>query len=136
LLAFAGLSPTVVPCYPITQQIAEKLHAWTRTFQSGESTRVKDYVDILLMAEMGEIDGNRLHEAIYSTFHTRNTHPLPLQLPPLPKHWSQPFQRMAQEVKLEYASLEEADKAVKKFLNPVLSGEAIGLWDPLHWGWK
>ena len=39
LLAFAGFSPTVVPCYPITQQIAEKLQACTRTFQSGASVK-------------------------------------------------------------------------------------------------
>ncbi len=57
LLAFAGFSPTVVPCYPITQQIAEKLHACTRIFESGASTRVKDYVDILLLAGMGGIAG-------------------------------------------------------------------------------
>ena len=30
LLAFADIDPTRVPCYPITQQIAEKLHAYTR----------------------------------------------------------------------------------------------------------
>jgi hypothetical protein len=136
MLAFAGLPPTIVPCYPVTQRIAEKLHACTRTFQSGESTRVKDYVDVLLLAGMGKIDGHRLYEAINSTFYTRNTHPLPSQLPTPPQHWLRPFQRMAREVKLEHASLEEADKAMKTFLNPVLSGKVIGSWDPLHWDWQ
>lgn len=135
-LEFADFQPTNVPCYPITQQIAEKFHAYTRTFQSGESTRVKDYVDMLLLAEMSEIDGNRLREAINSTFHARRTHPLLTQLPPPPKGWARVFQRMADEVKLEYTSLEEADIAMQKFLTPVLSNRAIGIWDPLHWEWR
>lgn len=136
LLAFAGFSPTVVPCYPVTQQIAEKLHACTRIFQSGASTRVKDYVDILLLAGMGRIDGHRLQEAIKATFLVRRTHPVPLQMPAPPKNWERPFQRMAREVKLEHTSLEEANAAMERFLNPVLSNEAIGVWDPLRWEWK
>jgi hypothetical protein len=136
LLAFAGLPSTAVPCYPTTQQIAEKLHALTRTFQSGESSRVKDYVDILLLAGMGEIDGSRLYAAIISTFNARNTHPLPLRLPAPSLNWKRPFQRMAREVTLEYGSLEEADHAMKRFLNPLLQGENITVWHPTHWYWE
>jgi hypothetical protein len=135
LLAFASFPPTVVPCYPITQQIAEKLHACTRTFQSGTSTRVKDYVDILLLAGMGGIDGHRLHEAIHSTFLARDTHPVPLKLPAPPMNWKRPFQRMASEIRLEHTSLEEANVAMMRFLNPVLSDETLGTWNPLLWDW-
>jgi hypothetical protein len=136
LLAFAGLSSTAVPCYPITQQIAEKLHAYTRTFQSGESSRVKDYVDILLLAGMGEIDGERLNAAIAATFHARHTHPLPAQLPTPPQNWNRPFQQMAHEVALGYASLAEADGAMQRFLNPILRGETIAVWYPIDWCWR
>lgn len=135
LLEFAGFLPTAVPCYPITQQIAEKLHAYTRTFQSGESSRVKDYVDILLLAEMGRIDGHRLREALSATFLARRTHPLPTQLPEPQRSWERPFQRLAAEVKLEQSSLKEADATMQRFLNPVLRGERIGEWDPLQWDW-
>ncbi len=34
LLSFAEIAPTVVPCYPVTQQIAEKVHALTRPHPS------------------------------------------------------------------------------------------------------
>ncbi len=37
LLSFASLPPTLVPCYPITQQIAEKLHAYTKPRKSGKA---------------------------------------------------------------------------------------------------
>ncbi len=136
LLEFAGFLPTAVPCYPITQQIAEKLHAYTRTFQSGESSRVKDYVDILLLAGMGKIDSSRLRAAIDSTFLARQSHPLPTQLPEPPRNWERPFQRLAAEVRLEQSTLGEADAAMQEFLNSVLSGEIIGNWNPLHWSWE
>lgn len=136
LLAFAGFSPTKVPCYPITQQIAEKLHACTRTFQSGESSRVKDYVDMLLLAGMGAIEGSRLREAINATFLARRTHPVPLQMSDPPLGWERPFQRLAAEVKLEQRSIQEADAALKQFLNPVLNSSQIAIWNPLYWQWQ
>jgi hypothetical protein len=73
LLEFAGIHPTVVPCYPITQQIAEKVHALTRFHASGQRSRVKDLVDILLMAELGEIDADLLMQALQATFDARRT---------------------------------------------------------------
>lgn len=136
LLEFAGFSPTRVPCYPITQQIAEKLHACTRTFQSGKSSRVKDYVDILLLAGMGTIEGDRLREAIKATFEARQTHSVPMKMPEPPPGWGRPFQRMAAEVQLEQRSIQDAQAALQQFLNPVLSGNQIGLWDPLYWRWQ
>lgn len=136
LLEFADIKPTIVPCYPITQQIAEKFHAYTLPHPSGESTRVKDMVDILLLAELGEIDSERLLLAIQATFNIRQTHILPNRLPQPPGNWSQPFQRMAEEVELGYGSLDEATEAMQQFLNPVLSSEIIGSWDPNHWNWR
>jgi hypothetical protein len=136
LLTFAGFSPTNVPCYPITQQIAEKLHACTRTFQTGESSRVKDYVDMLLLAHMGSIEGDRLREALMATFTARQTHPLPVEMPGPPPGWERPFQRMAAEVQLEQRSIKEANAALQQFLNPVLSGNPLGLWNPVFWKWQ
>jgi len=77
ILDFAGIASTEVPCYPITQQIAEKLHALTRKYASGGSSRAKDFVDILLLASLSNIEGVTLSKAIQSTFEIRNTHPLP-----------------------------------------------------------
>lgn len=136
LLQFADFSPTKVPCYPITQQIAEKLHAFTRTFQSGESSRVKDYVDILLLAGIRPIEGARLRQAIKATFEARQTHPIPMKLPEPPSGWERPFQRMAAEIQLEQQSIQEARIALERFINPALSDKPIGLWDPLYWRWQ
>jgi hypothetical protein len=93
LLDFADFPPTHIPCYPITQQIAEKVHAYTRPHVSGESSRVKDFVDILLLAELSEIDAERLRKAINATFIARKTHSLPHVIPNPPTEWSRSFRK-------------------------------------------
>jgi hypothetical protein len=105
-LAFADLEPTRVPCYPVTQQIAEKLHAYTRPRSSGEPSRVKDLVDILLLAELGEINGKGLLEAMQATFYSANTHTLPLNIPSPPQDWDRPFRKMSAEVSLREINLD------------------------------
>jgi hypothetical protein len=136
LLAFAGIKPTVVPCYPVTQQIAEKYHAFTRPHGSGASSRVKDYIDMLLLAEMEELDIVPLRQAIRATFDDRKTHGLPEKVPLLPKDWSLPFQRMANEVELEFDSLADAEEALCHFLEPVLGDDVKAKWNPTSWCWK
>jgi hypothetical protein len=135
LLGFADIEPSTILCYPVTQHIAEKVHAYTRIHLSGESSRVKDLVDILLLARMARPKGPVLSEALRLTFEARNTHPLPLTLSSPPANWALPFRRMAREVKLEWDDLAQAVEQARRFLEPVLSGQAQGVWDPLTWQW-
>jgi hypothetical protein len=55
LLAFADIPPTPVPCYPLTQQVAEKVHAYTRPQATRRSSRVKELIDTVLIAELGKV---------------------------------------------------------------------------------
>lgn len=135
-LAFADLTTSPIPCYPITQQIAEKYHAFTQPHASGRSSRVKDYVDMLLLAEMEELDSLSLRQAIQATFDDRNTHEIPVRVPPPPKNWSPPYQRMAEEMGLAYASLPDAEEALQQFLDPILVGDIEKRWEPKHWRWR
>jgi Nucleotidyl transferase AbiEii toxin, Type IV TA system len=136
LLDFMGISPVIIPCYPITQQIGEKLHAYTRPHVTGERSRVKDFVDILLLAGFGEIDSDRLLRAIHATFKARGTHSLPEELPEPPPDWSLPYQKLAAQVSIHQRTLEEANSAIKEFLNPLLRGNEIHLWVPEKWAWN
>lgn len=136
LLAFAGISPASFPAYPLSQQIAEKVHALTRPYASGESSRVRDWVDILLMAHWGGLRSEALRRALQATSETRATHPLPPQMPTPPNSWARPFRRLCEQTGLEYASLDEAVEAMRRFLDPVLSGQAAEKWDPAHWQWE
>lgn len=136
LLIFADIPPSTVPCYPLTQQIAEKVHAYTRPYATSESTRVKDWVDILLMAEMGKIHGPTLAQALHATFDARATHPLPTRLPKPPADWSATFRRLVREVGLGYHTLADASEALAHFLDPVLQGQVRGIWNPVAWAWE
>jgi len=136
LLTFAGIEPTIVPCYPITQQIAEKYHAFTRPHVSGVSSRVKDFVDMLLLAEMGKLDSISLRKAIQVTFDDCKTHELPVKVPQPSKDWSLPFQKMAIEVGLEFKSLSDAGVALQQFLDPTLEAETQKSWNSINWHWE
>lgn len=135
LLAFAGLPATEIPCYPLSQQVAEKAHAYTRPHPTDRSSRVKDLVDILLIAGLGPMYARTLRQALVATFDARRTHALPQHLPDPPSNWSVPFRRLAGEVGLEYRTLSDASEAAREFLDPVLRGETVGTWDPLARSW-
>lgn len=136
ILAFADVEPTLVPCYPVSQQIAEKLHAYTRPYTSGQSTRVKDFVDMLLLAGFGILESETLMRAIKATFDVRQTHMLPTTIPPVPKDWSQPYKKMVEEAGLDYPTIDEANEALERFLNPLLDNYSRGIWDPTTWSWN
>jgi len=135
LLAFAGLDPTAFPAYPLTQHIAEKLHAYTHRHQTGEGTQVRDLIDLLLIAGHAEIESGRLREAIEATFRARASHALPDLLPAPPAAWRAPFRQLAREVGLPVRDLIAGYTAAARFLDPVLRAQARGDWDPALWRW-
>ncbi len=137
LLSFAEVKRVHMPCYPIPQQIAEKLHAYTRPHKSGISSRVKDFVDILLLAGLGEIKKSELQLGVQATFDNAETHSLPANLPPPPKRWAQSYKEMIRTLDLDEISLEEAYIALQNFLNPVLLVETEdAIWNPSEWRWE
>jgi hypothetical protein len=133
VLELAGLPPTQVRVYLLTQQIAEKLHAYTRPRRHGDKSRIKDLVDFLLMAELGDFSGDRLRAAVAATFAARQTHALPSELPAPPAAWESPFRRQAQELELGYTDLQVAFWAAGSFLNPLLQ-QAVKdkCWSPVE----
>lgn len=65
--------------------VAEKLHAYTRTYeQARPSTRAKDLVDLALIADLSPLEATPLRDAIEDTFARRDTHAVPGELPPPP----------------------------------------------------
>jgi hypothetical protein len=93
LLQFAGIPPISFPVYPITQHLAEKLHAYTLP-RSQENTRVKDLVDLIVIAATERIEADRLGRSVGATFAVRGTHAVPDRLPEPPASWTQPFARL------------------------------------------
>lgn len=101
LLSFAGIPPVQVDAIPLEVHVAEKLHAYTRRYEGDRpSTRVKDLVDLALIADLGGLDDRRLADAIATTFERRGTHPVPGTLPPPPRSWAAPYRQLATAVGL------------------------------------
>lgn len=89
LLAFADIAPVDAPSLPLELQVAEKVHAYTCGYgQSGTaSTRVKDLVDLALIASASPVNADRLSRALRETFGRRDRHELPGALPRPPADW-------------------------------------------------
>jgi hypothetical protein len=121
LLGFAGIAPAEVPSLPLEQHVAEKVHAYTRAYAGGEaSTRVKDLVDLVVMASSFSFRAGRLRQALTTTFDERASHPLPAELPPPPDEWRTPYRRMAAEVDLD-SDVTVGYERAKAFLDPILT---------------
>ncbi len=85
LLEFAGIDGVEVPTLGIEQHLAEKLHAYTRQYAGQRRiTRVKDLVDVVVIANTSAIDATKLAEAITVIFERRAEHRVPASLPEPP----------------------------------------------------
>jgi hypothetical protein len=108
LLSFAGIPTARVALYPVAQQFAEKIHAYSFPWRDRDNTRVKDMVDLVLLVNSGLLGLDRLKRALRATFETRDTHPLPTRLPEPPSAWAEPYAALAQELGLPALTLQEA----------------------------
>jgi predicted nucleotidyltransferase component of viral defense system len=137
LLAFADVEPVRIPALAVEQHVAEKLHAYTRTY-AGErpSSRVKDLVDLLVIANTTELDAKRLDDAIDEIFSRRATHPRPTAVPAPPKDWAAAWRRLVMDLPAD-AEVDAGHQAVASFLDPVLSHVTPGgTWDPTERRWR
>lgn len=136
-LAFAGIEPIGIPAIPLELQVAEKLHAYTQTYEGGRtSTRVKDLVDLALIADLASLDAATLRREIESIFGLRGAHSPPHALPSPPPDWALPFGHLAEEVGIS-AELAAGHRGAAAMLDPVLGGEiAEGRWSPDERAWS
>jgi hypothetical protein len=121
LLAELGLDPIEVWLIPLERQVAEKLHACTRTYESGGTTRARDLVDLLLIREHERLDPAVLGDAIQRVFDRRATHGIPKRLPPPARELAVSYRREARQVRVA-SGLEEAHRLLADWLDPVLAG--------------
>lgn len=108
LLSFAGILPAQVALYPVAQQFAEKVHAYTFPWKDRDNTRVKDLVELVLLVHSGLLEPERVRRTLRATFETRGTHPLVFRLPEAPQDWTEPYAILAQELELPALTLQEA----------------------------
>jgi hypothetical protein len=136
LLGFAGIPPVTVPALPLATQLAEKLHAYTRTYEGGRpSTRTKDLVDLALVAALFPLDAHELRTAIDAVFAKRAAHRPPDALPTPTPSWRTAYLRLATTVGIS-DDLDAGHAAAAAMLDPILGHRvSSGTWDPSDQAW-
>jgi hypothetical protein len=135
LLEFAGIKPIKVPVLPLEQHVAEKVHAYTRTYSRDRaSSRAKDLVDIVRVKQFTVLDAARLRAALVGVFEGRRQHPLPKQRPPPPGDWAVPYRKLAKQVGIS-PELRTGYLDAVALLDTVLTGRAEGRWNPKRARW-
>ncbi len=137
LLDFADIPRVNVPAVPIAQHVAEKLHAYTKKYgrRGVTSSRVKDLVDLVLIADSTTIPAAELASAIRAVFTSRATHEPPTKVPAPPVEWRTPFRAMARQVGID-PDLDVAFSVAAKFLDAVLQDKVRGgIWNPAIRSW-
>jgi hypothetical protein len=137
LLGFAGIEPVVVPAIPLSRQVAEKLHAYTRRYEGDRSSsRTKDLIDLALIAHVFKLDAAAVDSDLRRVFETRRTHDLPAGLPDPPASWRVPYRQLAMEVGLE-PDLDAGYAGAAALLDPILQERVVsGTWDPEAGQWE
>lgn len=119
LLEEFGLqSPGSIPCLPLSEQIAQKIHALTEP-QTPErpNHRFRDLVDLLLLRPRLQ-DLPPLREACQRVFSSRGTHPWP-PFVEAHEHWIAPFGVMAESVGLPVRDLHQAVIEARELLHEI-----------------
>ncbi len=139
-LSFAEIAPIRIPTLTLNHHVAEKLHAYTRGYgEAGavQSTRVKDLVDLVVIASTTDFAARRLRDALVEVFESRQLQRLPPRFPPPPASWQRPYATMARDVGQD-GDLVAGHAAVAAFLDPILSSAspADTLWDHTQKRWQ
>jgi hypothetical protein len=131
LLEFAEIPAIVVPALAVEQHLAEKLHAYSRTYAGGQpSSRVKDLVDLVVIAHTTTVDGEQLRQAVSAIFKRRDTHEPSSALAAPPRDWARPWATLVEHLPAD-ADLATGFSVAAAFWDPVLDGGAdLVKWDP------
>jgi hypothetical protein len=137
-----GLSRSPYRAYPIADHIADKVAATfeQHTSPAGRqqgSTRVKDAVDLLIIAQTQSIDAGALHLAVASEM-TRRGLSMPTAFTvPDEQVWARSWHAVAGKSPYQIdTSLVDALPTIKALLDPVLSrSRRTGAWSPASAEW-
>jgi hypothetical protein len=129
IVELLGFERATLPVYPVAQQFAEKLHAYTLP-REAENTRAKDLADMVWLTTVHAFGSDALIDAAEATFARRARHAWPPVVTPPPAAWARQYVSLRRELGLGPATPTDAHAALVEFLGPVLVGERGRTWDP------
>lgn len=119
-LEFCKIPTSVISMITKEQQFAEKIHAYTLPRVGRMNSRVKDFIDLLLLLNHQGIDEVACNNALHTVFRVRGTHPLPEVLLTPPVQWEVNFKKMALECGLK-PDMTEAYEYIDSFFQKIVS---------------
>lgn len=133
-----------VRLYPVTDHVADKVCAMYETHTGGmPSSRVKDLVDLIVIALNEEIDGHTTQLAIRSEFKRRRNSGTNITLPaafevPDPPSWRGSYSTQARTVAglEQYRTLKQARPLADRFISPLLTEATPGRWQSATLSWN
>lgn len=114
-LAFAGVPAGEVEVVDRTQHFAEKLHALTRTYAGGASTRVRDLVDIILLIDDGVRPDAQTAHVVRQVFDARGTHAVPRVIGDPPPDWNGRYAELARDLDVTAHHIDQAMAMLRDF---------------------
>jgi Nucleotidyl transferase AbiEii toxin, Type IV TA system len=138
-----GLVQATYLVYPLADHVADKVAAIHETHARADgamvaSTRVKDLVDLILIATSQRVDAAALRTAIRSEEVRRGlTLPATVTVPAAPV-WDETYSRFASELPAlaNYPTLASATGLARALLDPILTDHAAGIWNPDRVAWE
>lgn len=108
----------------------------TRTYQSGKSSRVKDLIDILILARESSLDFKNLRNAVVITFKNRDTHPIPSGIVGIDTSYQNNYSKLSAQVGLGFNTIQEANQALESLFNPIILNNKKEQWNAKDFVWK
>jgi Nucleotidyl transferase AbiEii toxin, Type IV TA system len=138
-LHMAGLVRPAYRAFPLPDHVADKFAAILGSHIRGDtvtgSSRIKDLVDIALIATTQQISGPALRAAVLAgTAHRDLSLPDAFAVPD-EAVWRRAYLRSAADAPGPTPTFDEAVSLACALLNPVLKGPVIGNWDPAAASW-
>ena len=123
--------------YPVERQIADKVCATIAVYSSGPSSREKDLVDLVAIANTQTVDATRVRTAIMKEARLRGLGQV-VEFS-VPSNWGPAYEKEARKVPVceRHLSIAEARSLMGSFIGSVLRGDgAAGQWNPESLTWS
>ena len=139
-IAIEGLVRPSYRAFPLADHIADKFSATVEVHrQAGEarpSTRVKDLVDLALIASTQVVGGPALRTAIRVGFAHRGVEVPKAFTVPDDASWRARYPRVARDAPGMVPHYEEAVDLAGRLIDPTLTRDPLGSWDPAKRAWS
>ena len=129
VLDLRGLEAPTMHLYPVVDHIADKLCATQAMYGADgnlPSSRVRDLVDLVVLARSQDVDGSALIAAVHGEWTHRSLPGTPVFAPPADWERRYPPEARKAPVVADMTAFADAVALVGAFLAPVLDGSAAG----------